>query len=167
MRKLSIWHWLLATWLLFGVFIWQQLLCDCWFFSTTNNSAIIGIGVWKISDTDNFSVSSNEHLKFIHSSATYLDPFPINLKEALIKTTNYLKDNPDKILIINGYYRSDEVNSTTLPNLGMARANDVKNLMSQLGVSPNRIKIDAIEILENQLWFHNDTLQKGIDFAFK
>lgn len=165
MRKLSIWHWLLASWLVLGVFLWQQFLCDCWF-NAPNIATQAVIGAWRIKDADNFSATSNEHLKFIHSSATYLDPFPINLNEVLIKTANYLKDNPNKLLIINGFYRADESNTSLLPNLGIARASDVKNLMIRLGIPAERIKINATQITENELWFKNDTLQKGIDFTF-
>lgn len=165
MRKLSIWHWLLATWLVLGVLVWQNYLCDCWFYAPDNTKQA-AVGAWKIIDADNFSATSNEHLKFIHSSASYLDPFPINLKEALVKTVNHLKDNPNKILIISGFYRIDETNTTLLPNLGIARANDVKELMIRLGIPPDRVKTDAIQLTENQLWFINDTLQKGVDFTF-
>jgi outer membrane protein OmpA-like peptidoglycan-associated protein len=166
MRKLSIWHWLLATWLLLGVFLWQQFLADCWLLSSDNEDKSLAIGAWQIRDSDNFYCSSNEHFKFLYCSDTYLQPFPIHLNEALIKTAHYIKDNPNKILFINGFYRADEINGLAESNLGIARAAAVKSLMLRLGAPSENIKLAAVLLSEHQQWFSNDTLQKGIDFSF-
>jgi outer membrane protein OmpA-like peptidoglycan-associated protein len=68
-------------------------------------------------------------------------------------------------LVITGFYHANETNNSLLPNLGMARANDVKGYLSSLGVPSRQLALDA-KLLTEKNWFVNDTLQKGIDFSF-
>lgn len=55
----------------------------------------------------------------------------------------------DEILEITGQYRADEVNSTTFDNLGMARANDVANLLKP-PLTDDRIRLKGQLVNANE-----------------
>lgn len=166
MNKLSTWHFLLVAWIALGVFLWKNYLCDCWSGNGTNKVLTKGgTGTWNINDGDSFSATANEHFKFVGSGANYIDALSSNLKNSIDETVAYLQKNPDKALIITGFYHANEKNNSLLPNLGMARANDIKGYLSSLGVSSKQLTLDA-KLLTEKDWFVNDTLQKGIDFSF-
>jgi outer membrane protein OmpA-like peptidoglycan-associated protein len=55
------------------------------------------------------------------------------------KLKDYLVANPLKDIDITGYYRSDETNNSAYPNLGLARANAVKNYLISQGVPSRQI----------------------------
>ena len=46
----------------------------------------------------------------------------------------FLAQNPDKIINITGLYTDEETNNTAFPNLGLARANAVKNYFVDNGI---------------------------------
>lgn len=86
-------------------------------------------GSLDVKDQDNFN--------FKDSSSPYLTPLSENLKNRTEEVVSYLKDNNSKFFDIVGYYTSDETNNTPYPNLGLARANAVKNYFVGLGM-PSR-----------------------------
>ncbi len=166
MNKLSIWHFLLVAWIAMGVFLWKNYLCDCWSGNGTNKSLTKGgTGTWNISDGNAFSATANEHFKFERSGTNYIDVLSPSLQSSVVQTVAYLQNNPDKSLIITGFYHADETNNSLLPNLGMARANDVKGYLSSLGVPSRQLGLEG-KLLAEKNWFVNDTLQKGVDFSF-
>ncbi len=162
-KFLSLWHFLLAAWIVLGLYLWRTNLCDCW--DTSANTADVTKGAWKITDKDGFKATADQHFRFLSSSATYLEPLSASLQSGLDKTIVFLKDNPNKALTITGFYTATEQNNTILPNLGLGRANDIKAYLMSAGVSPHQLLIDG-KLLENNADFLADTLQRGIDFAF-
>lgn len=55
-------------------------------------------------------------------------------KSPLDSLTAYLKANPSRALTIVGYYTGDEANTTSFTNLGLARAEGVKQYLIQRGI---------------------------------
>jgi OOP family OmpA-OmpF porin len=55
-------------------------------------------------------------------------------KSPLDSLTAYLKANPSRTLTIIGYYAADEANTTSFTNLGLARAEGVKQYLVQRGI---------------------------------
>ena len=51
-----------------------------------------------------------------------------------------------------------------LPNLGLARANQIKNIFQELGLEANRIQIDAQK--SEDLFFPGDYLFGGATYSF-
>ncbi len=82
----------------------------------------------------------------------------IDNKNYLNGVATYLKNNPDKNLKITGLYRPSEksIQKGIFENLGLARANNIKNLLIHRGVDKSRIFIDynmGSESLEAPLSF--------------
>ncbi|MEZ0539878.1 OmpA family protein [Fibrella arboris] len=84
---------------------------------------------------------------------------------------DYLKANTSRLLTINGYYQADEQNPSTYPNLGIARAEDIKAQLVKLGVSAGQLATAGVLIGDTnaELMPYNtkgDSLYGGLTFAF-
>ncbi len=87
----------------------------------------------------NFTFSTDENFNFKESSFSIHDSISGNLNNGILKIKEYLDSNGDKRFNIIGYYKSDETNNSAFPNLGLARANSVKNHMVSQGISSRLI----------------------------
>ena len=85
---------------------------------------------------------------------------------SLASMVTYLKANPSRTLEIIGYYSPTETNSTTFPNLGLARAEGVKQYLVQQGIPAASITTKGVERNLNFVAAKGDSLYGGIDFAF-
>ena len=68
----------------------------------------------------------------------------VDNKNYLNAAATYLKNNPDKNLKITGLYRPSEktIHQGMFENLGLARANNIKNLLVQRGIDKSRLFLD-------------------------
>jgi outer membrane protein OmpA-like peptidoglycan-associated protein len=78
---------------------------------------------------------ANENFNFNSSAFSIIEPVSDGLKSQIVRLSTYLKDNPSKIVDITGHYTSEENNTSAFPNLGLARANAVKNYFVSNGMS--------------------------------
>lgn len=79
-----------------------------------------------------FEVQDNFNFNF--SSASILEPLSGNIGNGIESLKGYLSNNADKVINITGLYKGDEANATAFPNLGLARANNVKNYLVTQGI---------------------------------
>jgi outer membrane protein OmpA-like peptidoglycan-associated protein len=93
---------------------------------------------FSFSDGD-FAVNENDNYNFNVSSSSFLTPLSETLTGGVAKLKDYLAANTGKAINITGYYKGDETNSTAYPNLGLARANAVKNHLVDSGVDSRQI----------------------------
>jgi len=95
---------------------------------------------FSISDTDgDFNIKINDNFNFKTSNFSILKPISTNVSSEISKLKDYLLANPLKDIDIIGYYRSDETNTSAYPNLGLARANAVKNYLISQGIPSKQI----------------------------
>jgi outer membrane protein OmpA-like peptidoglycan-associated protein len=93
-----------------------------------------------ISDADgDFNIKINDNFNFKTSNFSILEPLSDNITSEVVKVKDYLVANPLKDVDITGYYKSDETNDSAYPNLGLARANAVKNYLISQGVPSKQI----------------------------
>jgi len=83
--------------------------------------------------------SINDNLNFNTSSASIVAPISAEVDNRMAELIKYYNDNPNKNLDVTGYYRSDETNNSVFPNLGLARANAVKNYLVSKGMTSKSI----------------------------
>lgn len=153
---------LLIIWLVIGVFYCTSRFCGG-----------TSCGPWDYSDGNAFKTEADSYIKFENSKALPL-AFDSSIKDAFKKTANYLKEHPDRLLTVTGYYDSDEKfdsKKAGFANLGAARANSVKNSLEKYGVPTNQIKLasydmdkDGKDLAEQN--FNDDVLCRGVDFSF-
>jgi len=117
-----------------------------------------------IQDAAAFSTTAKENLVFPMSSYDFVDPVDTDVNTAFQKTADYLKANPKRSLKITGLYTDQETNSSVLPSLGMARANKIKGMLTDMGASSKQIELD--DRMENTLAFVNEETIGGATYAF-
>ena len=84
---------------------------------------------------------------------------------SLDSLVTYLKANPGRTLTITGYYMGSETNSTTFPNLGLARAEGIKQYLVQQGIPTASLTTAGVE-RNLPLTAKGDSLLGGLGFAF-
>ncbi len=159
MKYFSIWHLLLCAWVLLGKYFDWQFFAFCWCAKKSNTAA-----AWNIKD-EGFKTTADQHFRFLKSEATYLEPTSTSLNESLKNTVDHLKADNARTLSICGYYTSEETAPALFPNLGLARANDIKSLMVSLGAPPAQIDIES-SLVSSKEYFLKDTMKQGVEFKF-
>jgi OOP family OmpA-OmpF porin len=115
----------------------------------------------KIVDGTALQLASDGNFGFAKSGAI---PNMNSVQFELDSLSHYLVANPGKKVTITGYYSQAEVNSTNYPNLGIARAEEVKSYLVKGGLPDSTVATRG-EQLES-IQFSPDSMRGGIDFAF-
>jgi len=111
--------------------------------TTTKNAFSI------IDSKSNSKFDANDNFNFKGSAFSILEPVSDGLKPQIEKLSTYLKNYPSKTVDITGHYTSEENNTSAFPNLGLARANAVKNYFTSHGMSSKMI--NTFDKLDNGL----------------
>jgi outer membrane protein OmpA-like peptidoglycan-associated protein len=90
-------------------------------------------------EENGFSYSTNDNYNFKVSSHNILMPLSEELTKGVTGLQNHLESNESNVVNITGFYTSDEENNTAFPNLGLARANNIKNDLAAKGISTAQI----------------------------
>lgn len=85
------------------------------------------------SDGD-YAYSENDNYNFNASSYDILMPLAASMAAGISSLKTFLTENTGKVVNVTGYYKSAETNASAYPNLGLARANAVKNHLVSQGV---------------------------------
>lgn len=128
----SIGHWLMCC------------KCDDQSECCNKDTATETVEVQKNLSKNGFSVSSdagsgldysvNENFNFRTSGADILQPLATSVTAGISQVKSFLDANPNQMLSIVGHYGAAEQNNTAFPDLGLARANAVKNYFVSSGV---------------------------------
>ncbi len=117
-----------------------------------------------IKDGNSFTATAANNIDFNRSSYAYITPLSADVNGSLEKTATYLKEHPDRSLTINGIYGKEETNSSVFPNLGIARANNVKQILTKLGVPGGQLLTSSSLVAAGTTW--KDVLYNGVNFNF-
>ncbi len=115
-----------------------------------------------IADEDYFHLNFPGNFSFARSGA---NANMNSLGGSLGSMVTYLKVSPGRTLEIVGYYSKGETNTTTFPNLGLARAEGIKQYLVQQGVPASSLTTTGVE-RELPLTAKGDSLLGGLDFVF-
>lgn len=97
----------------------------------------------------NFSYEFNDNYNFNVASSSILMPLATGIGTGISQLQNYFSGNPDKVINVIGYYTSEEENNTAFPDLGLARANAVKNHLAAQGIPSAHINV--LSELKNEM----------------
>ncbi len=100
-------------------------------------------------NSGSFAININDNYNFDASASTILMPLSEKVTGALDSLKSFLNANPNKSIAIVGYYTADETNDTAYPNLGVARANAIKNHFVANGIPS--VQINTIGKLNNEM----------------
>ena len=92
-----------------------------------------------IDSKSSLKFDAKDNFNFKSSAFSILEPVSDGLKAQIARLSTYLTDNPGKTVDIIGHYTSEENNTSAFPNLGIARANAVKNYFVSHGMSSKLI----------------------------
>lgn len=114
---------------------------------------------FKDSDPDgNFAYKSDDNFNFNVSDFNILTPISEKIDQGIRELQTNLDGNTGKSIDVTGLYTSSENNTSAFPNLGVARANAVKNHLSSKGISSKQINIFGKEdntLVPNDSIFHD------------
>jgi len=104
-------------------------------------------------------INSNDNFNFNISNFSVIRPVSFDVDEGIDKVRTYLEEHSSKSIEITGFYKSDEVNNSAYPNLGIARANSTKNYLVTKGLPSNRINTRGA--LNDDLIPNADSIYEG------
>ncbi len=164
----SKWFWLLLAWIGLGTFLCYKYLCKDHSSDVAATAPIISsaksAGIWNVKD-GSFDQSSKDYYRFLRSKSSTLMPLGTEVDKLNMAVADYVKSDGKKGLNVVGYYKQDEVNDNTFyENLGLARANQIKQNLVALGIPAKQITTSA-QLLTDDM-FNADTLMKGGDYIF-
>jgi OmpA-OmpF porin, OOP family len=90
---------------------------------------------------DGFDYQCHDNFKFLKDGFKNIQPVSDSINLGINNLKMFFDKNPNHKLLITGYATSDEKNTSAYPNLGFARANDVKNYFVSKGFSPSQFDI--------------------------
>tara|TARA_R110002051_G_scaffold71624_5_gene129404 strand:+ start:42855 stop:43763 length:909 start_codon:yes stop_codon:yes gene_type:complete len=90
-------------------------------------------------DGNGFTYNTNDNYNFNVSSHTILTPLSPELENGVNGLKEHLETNDNNVINVTGFYTSDEENKTAFPNLGLARANNIKNDLASKGIPTAQI----------------------------
>lgn len=110
------------------------------------------------------SYQCNDNFNFLKNNSTLITPVSDSIKLGIENLKTILFANPNQIISITGYAMVDEVNTSTSENLGLARANNVKNFFISLGLPTAQFDTNGKLIAKWDM--RNDTLSGPVSFHF-
>lgn len=90
-------------------------------------------------DGNGFAYNTNDNYNFNVSSHNFLTPLSADLTKGITGLQSHLSSNENNVINVTGYYTSQEENNTAFPNLGLARANSIKNDLASKGIPTAQI----------------------------
>jgi len=115
-------------------------------------------------DVGGFSVKTNEHFNFNANGFDIIKPIAPSLDGKINDLKNYLSQHPEKELDIIGLYKSTENNTSAYENLGVARANAIKNYLVSKGI-PSK-QLNSLGRLNDDLYPNGTIYQGPVTYKF-
>jgi len=105
----------------------------------------------RLMNGDSMLLKGFDHFTFESNSIS--PDLNLNNQDFLDQIANYLKANPSKHLTITGLYRNSEKGESSgiFENLGIARANTIRDFLVQRGIDVERISLDHSAIVGEDL----------------
>ena len=113
-----------------------------------------------ITDGTNLNLQSASNFGFKKSVA---EPNYTNVKKELDSLASYLKANPGRKSTLTGLYASIETNTSSFADLGLARADAIKQYLVQAGVPAAQLETASKMI---DLTFSSEDSTHGMEFGF-
>lgn len=171
MSKKSLYVLGIAITIILGTFLYLKFCCNCCEKTPTDDTLKTASPTAQepnfvpfVLNGSGIEYHTNDNLKFLKNSARLIMPVNDSVTTGIEKLKTFLTANPTQKVTITGYATSDETNATTFENLGLARANEVKNYFISEGLSEKQFNTKG-EIIDK--WkMSADTLLGPANYAF-
>ncbi|KIQ14569.1 flagellar motor protein MotB [Flavobacterium sp. MEB061] len=160
----------IAITIILGTFLYLKFCCNCSMKTPTvavekktvaaNDTTMVRF----ILNGSGIDFRTGDNLKFLKNSAVLLTPVSDSIGIGIENLKTFLASNSKQKVIITGYAISDETNNSTFENLGLARANEVKNYFVSKGLTASQFDTKG-EIIKNWKMI-SDTLIGPVEYNF-
>ncbi|WP_310556568.1 OmpA family protein [Flavobacterium sp.] len=162
---------ILAT-IVIGTYLYYKYCCkDCCKEQTektvqilTDNTGMGDYNIFNLSGND-FNYTCHDNFRFLSNNFKNIQPINDSINVGIEQLKSYFDKNATEKLVITGYALNTEKNTSAYPNLGIARANDVKNYFVSKGFTANRF--ETLGELRDVWKVENDTVLGAVDFRIK
>jgi len=155
MKSVPFWLIVLLAWIIGGAWYYNSKCC-----AVPGEQSLSFL----IKDGRALKAESAFPLLFGNSADEPITPLAEEVTSAFDRTATYLKGHPDRLMTIEGHYTSNEANPSMFENLGLARANRVKNMFTDRGVPA--VQLATIGLLKDSLNIYEGNVANGITYAF-
>ena len=153
--------------ILVGTLLYWKYCCNCCSKGKPVLTDDIPMGDYNMFNLSgpNINYQSDANFRFQKNGYEHLTPVHDSINAGLDILKAHFDKVKDQRLKITGYYTTDEKNTSAFPNMGLARANNVKNYLVSKGISAERIDIAGEE---RERWRMDvDTLVGPVDFLIE
>lgn len=158
----------LLVWLIFGSWLYRRSCCDGAAAATTGAAAVGGgtyCGQWRVFDDEtDFDHSAKRYLRFLRNESIPNNYEGTDIDELLSKVSEYQANQSDRNLIVTGLYDEDESYEGSYDNLGIERAEVIKEILINRGANGEMVRVESAELEEGG--FDADTICHGIEMFF-
>jgi OOP family OmpA-OmpF porin len=158
----------IALTIILGSFFYQKYCCNCYDQTAKEVPDPIAVAPTDVSlnklkiNGNGFDYQCNDNFKFMKDGFNNILPVSDSINLGIDNLKMFFDKNPNEKLLITGYATSDEKNTSAYPNLGFARANDVKNYFVSKGFPASRF--DTNGELRDSWKMSSDTLLGPVEF---
>ncbi|WP_338409076.1 OmpA family protein [uncultured Flavobacterium sp.] len=153
----------------FGTFLCVKLCCSTYNKTSVLNNenkilekSLIKSNRFSINSSD-FNYSTSHNFIFKNSKAEHLSPVHDSIDFG-IEQLKVILEKGESVLKISGHALASEKNSSNFANLGLARANDIKNYFISKGIPENKMELTGV--VTNAIALKNDSVVGPITFDF-
>lgn len=114
---------------------------------------------------EKLNINVPQNIGFQKSGYEVKTPLASPVEGAYKQVAGHLNKYPQKTLTLTGLYEKGEKNNSVLPNLGMARANSVKNQLVRMGAKGSQIETEGRLI--DKLLMKDGLVLGGMDYLFE
>lgn len=100
-----------------------------------------GFTIKDLSPNTTFTYTNTANFNFKASHFNLYQPIPKGVTDGVQHLKAHLNNNTKKSIDITAFYTGSETNTSAFPNLGIARANSIKNYLSTQGIPSRQINI--------------------------
>lgn len=152
---------LLALWIFLALYLWNVNP-----FLKGNNDDAPCVISWELAEGGKSIVKSDATINFKMSTAQ-VSNMGKEISSAISSIGKYLKDNSGKKVTIIGYHDITETYESSLYDLSLARANAVKKMLVNQGVSESQLHVLPKQYKDNDdsRCLNNNVLNRGASFV--
>lgn len=157
--------------ILVGTFLYWKFCCCCQCKNPTTDLTTTQVNS-TTGDYLNFNLNGNginyqcyDNFKFTRDGFNKLLPVSDSINTGIDLLKANFEKNPNQKLTITGYYTKDEKNTSAFPDLGLARANDVKNYFVSKGIVADRFETKSE--MRDTWSMQNDTILGPIGYSIQ
>lgn len=149
--------------IIIGTFLYNKYCCNCdckdknetVSGSITDGKSDLTLNKFNLTG-EGFNYQTNDNFKFLKNNFNTITPVSDSIDLGLQNLKSFFEKNPEQKLLITGYANADEKNNSAYPNLGFARANDIKNYFVSKGMTSSQFEINGE--IKDSLMVKMDTL---------